>query len=269
MVAEFVKKLSQLKEISPHESAALLRTFQNVSRIQKGASLYREGADQNSLFIVKSGWFCSYTILNSGSRQIHEIFSTGDVIGLENLSWMTASSSIACVVPGEVHSASLSEVRHLFQQHPNLDHLFQTIQKINTVLLIDRITAVSRLGAYNRIAFFLADTLAQQELVGGSTSKILNMPLSQTFITDYLGLSSVHVSRQFSKLVKAGLIKKMGGKKICIENREKLQLAGDFKNRFVDCADSFRDNNMPIGGNRSNFSNNSITGEQREFPASK
>ena len=232
MAGEFIKKLSQIQEIGPSEDFALRETFARTRRAYKGETVFSQGGIQDQLYIVKSGWFFSYAILTDGSRQIHEVFTAGDVIGTENLSWSKATASVACAVAGELYTAPISETRSVMQRYPRLAGAFRALLMVHNTLLIDRLTAVARLDAYNRIAFFLSDALARQNLTAETRSNILQMPLSQNLIADALGLSSVHVSRQFGKLIKLGLIQKIGRKNLKVLNIETLQALGDYKNRF-------------------------------------
>lgn len=232
MAEEFIRKLSNLRELGEVEDTALRTTFHRTQSFHKGKAVFTEGEHLDDVYIVKSGWFFSYAILSDGSRQIHEIFTKGDVIGLENLSWSQAMTSLSCAVSGELYTAPIMQLRNLLQQQPKLDHLFRTLQMVHQVLLIDRLTAVSRLDAFNRLAFFLSDALARQNLHENIANTILRMPLSQNVIADCLGLSSVHVSRQFGKLVQDGLISKIDRKTISILDSERLSVEGNYKHRF-------------------------------------
>ena len=232
MARDFICKLSHIRDIAPHEDFALREFLVRTRNVQKTKTVFSQGQDQGQFYIVKSGWFFSYEILTDGSRQIHEIFTAGDIIGVENLSWSKSTASVACAVSGELYAAPISQTLSLLQEHPNLDSVFRALQMVHQSLLIDRLTAVARLDAYNRIAFFLSDALARQNLTAETRSDILQMPLSQNLIADALGLSSVHVSRQFGKLINQNLIRKIGRKSMKILDVETLQSEGNYKNRF-------------------------------------
>lgn len=236
MAEDLIKKLAYLKHIHFEEEAGLRDTFFRAREVRKGENVLTQGENQNFLYVVKTGWFFSYAMLPGGSRQIHEIFTAGDVINVENLSWPTSTASVTCALTGELHFAPVGKVTSLFQQHQNLDSVFRALQTVQNTLLIDRLTAVSRLDAYNRVAYFLSDALARQNLVAENQSDVLYLPLSQNLIADCLGLSSVHVSRQYGKLINEGLIQKIGRKSLKILNIESLQAKGDYKNRFGNLA---------------------------------
>lgn len=233
MAEEFITKLARLRELGAAESAALRSSFHRVKSVKKGKVLFTQGEPLDDIFIVKSGWYFSYVILADGSRQIDEIFTEGDIIGLENLDWSDALTSISCAVEGELYAASLMQVRALLHRLPKLDHTFRTVQTIQNILRIDRLTAISRLDAFNRIAFFLSDIFARQNLNAEKPSSILKLPLSQNLIADCLGLSSVHVSRQYGKLVEQGLIGKIDRKTFSILDVERLTAEGHYTDRFT------------------------------------
>lgn len=234
MAEEFIKKLSGLRELGAAEGAALSNSFQRLKSVQKGKALFAQGEPLDDIFIVKSGWYYSYAILADGSRQIHEVFTEGDIIGLENLAWSKAMTSVSCAVTGELYASPLPQVRTLLRREPKLDHMFRTLQMIQNILRVDRLTAISRLDAFNRIAFFLADRFARQNLNDDAPNHVLRLPLSQSLIADCLGLSSVHVSRQYGKLVEHGLISKVDRKTIAILDIERLNAEGHYSDRFAE-----------------------------------
>lgn len=267
MAVEFIQKLSSVRPIGDGARTALEAGFHDVKKVQKSDILFREGGPFDEVFIVKSGWFYSFALLPDGSRQIHEVFTTGDIIGLGNLSWTKAMTSVACAVSGEIYIASIPQIRTLIRLHPPLDDIFRILQMINNILLVDRLTAMSRLDAFNRIAFFLADALARQNLVTKTPTHILKMPLSQSLMADCLGLSSVHVSRQFGKLTEAGLVQKLDRRTVAILDVARLSREGHFKDRFAELirdAISFSDISAPAGA-RLTVSN--MTLDPRENPS--
>lgn len=233
MAEQFLKRLESFAPLSDADKQTFQSLVQGERALEENETLFVEGQDQSNLFIVKSGWFYSYAILPDGSRQIFEIFTSGDVMGIEHLSWSKAMTSVAAASEGVVSRVPVREARQILADHPRHTAIFYALHMVHSVLLLDRITAVSRLGAYERLAYFLADALTRQDRLEGAESGTLHLPLSQTFIADCLGLSSVHVSRQVGKLVKNGVIEKQGRYDVIILDRSKLLALGDYTDRFA------------------------------------
>jgi len=236
MAGEFLKKLGIFADLSEDE-AHLYRSLTKTERaLSEDQTLFTDGSPQSNLYVVKSGWFYSYAILPDGSRQVHEIFTSGDVIGTEHLSWGTSMSSVAAASEGEVYQIPVKAARQVLMDNPRLNAIFYALHMVHNGLLLDRITAVSRLGAYQKLAYFLADALIRQNLILETETDILHLPLSQNFIADCLGLSSVHISRQVGKMIKNGIIEKQGRYDICVLDRDALLKLGDYTDRFADIA---------------------------------
>lgn len=236
MAGDFLKKLEVFADLSEIEAGIYQSLTRTQRTLSEGENLLTDGIANSNLFVVKSGWFYSYAILSNGSRQIHEIFTAGDVIGTEHLSWGTSMTSVAAALGGEVYQIPIKTARLALMENPRLNAIFYALHMVHNSLLLDRITAVSRLGAYHKLAYFLADMLTRQNLVAETKTDIIHLPLSQSFIADCLGLSSVHVSRQFGKLIQNGIIKKQGRYDTQVLDREALLKLGDYTDRFADSA---------------------------------
>ncbi|WP_427454219.1 Crp/Fnr family transcriptional regulator [Litorimonas sp. WD9-15] len=253
MAGEFLKKLEIFAELSEAEANLYRSLTQTERTLNENQTLLTDGAPQSNLYVVKSGWFYSYAILPDGSRQVHGIFTAGDVIGTEHLSWGTSMSSVAAASDGVVYQIPVKAARQFLMDNPRLNAIFYALHMVHNGLLLDRITAVSRLGAYQKLAYFLADTLIRQNLILETETDILHLPLSQNFVADCLGLSSVHVSRQVGKLIKNGIIEKQGRYDFRVLDRDALLKLSDYTDRFADIASSNFDANFSSDHSKGEF----------------
>ena len=229
----FIQKISHFADISEAEADVLLSLFAHEVEVRENEAVFTEGQDQSTFFVVLEGWFYSYAILPDGSRQVHDVYHAGDIIGLDHLSWSQATTSVSAASNGRLGVAPLVPARRLMFRNPHMSAIFYSIHMLTNALLLDRITAVARLGAYESLAYFLSDAIARRKVLTADFPSELYMPLSQKFIADCLGLSAVHVSRQFNKLIENGVIRRLSRSSIQILDEPRLRKIGDYQDRYA------------------------------------
>ena len=229
----FIQKISHFAEVDNAEADMLLSLFGEERAFKEDDIVFTEGTPQSTFFVVLDGWFYSYAILPDGSRQVHDVYHAGDVIGLDHLSWSTATTSVAAASGGRLGVAPLLATRRLMFGNPHMSAILYSLHMLTNALLLDRITAVARLGAYESLAYFLSDAIARRKVLGADFPSELYMPLSQKFIADCLGLSAVHVSRQFNKLIENGLIRRLSRSSVQILDEARLRKIGDYQDRYA------------------------------------
>jgi CRP-like cAMP-binding protein len=229
----FIRKLSNFADIDQAEADMLLALFSHEKSYTDGDSVFEEGQDQSTFYVVLEGWFYSFTILPDGSRQIQDVYHAGDVIGMEHLSWAVATHSVSAASNGRLAIAPALPARKIMFENAHLSAIFYSLHMLINVQLLDRITAVARLGAYESLAYFLSDAIARRKLMQADYPSELHLPLSQKFIADCLGLSAVHVSRQFNKLIENKILRRLSRSSIQILDEDRLRKISDYNDRFA------------------------------------
>lgn len=229
----FIRKISNFADIAAEEADMLMDLFHEEQSYSEGDSVFEEGEDQSTFFVVTEGWFYSYSILPDGSRQIHDVYHAGDIIGLDHMSWSISTTSVSAASSGRLAVAPLLPARRMMFRNPHLSAIFYSLHMLTNVQLLDRITAVARLGAYESLAFFLSDAIARRKVMQADYPSELYLPLSQKFIADCLGLSAVHVSRQFNKLIDNKLLRRLSRSSIQILDEDRLRKIGDYNDRYA------------------------------------
>lgn len=230
----FSKRIASFYQLSAGEAEVFTDLLTRARDVREGEPVYHEATAQSQIFIVQSGWLYSYAVLPDGSRQIHNIYYPGDVVGLDHLSWNLSTSSVAAATDATFYEIPSDVLRRAIAEHPRLGGMLYTLHMVNNVLLLDRLTAVARLSAYNSLAFFLSDAYARSHKREGGNRASLDLPLTQEFIADCLGLSAVHVSRQYKKLSENGLIERPDRKTVILNDVRRLQKICDYTDRYAD-----------------------------------
>jgi CRP/FNR family nitrogen fixation transcriptional regulator len=166
---------------------------QPLSFFPAGAEIYAQGEKCGSLYRVEFGSVRVYRLLADGRRQISAFHLAGEMFGFEadDTHHFFAEAICAtgvCAMRTSVDNDLSSEL---------LPMALKGLVRAQEHLLV-----LGRQNAIERIAAFLTDLAERQ---GGL--KHVDLPMSRADIGDYLGLTVETVSRVFSKLKQAGVIK--------------------------------------------------------------
>jgi CRP/FNR family nitrogen fixation transcriptional regulator len=164
-----------------------------VSFFPAGGEIYAQGERSGGLYRVEFGAVSVYRLLADGRRQIAAFLLAGEVFGFETDSVHRFFAEAIC-------ATSVRSVRASRQNEHGGDLLPMALQAL--VRAQEHLLVLGRQNAIERIAAFLVDMSERQ---GGL--KQIDLPMSRTDIGDYLGLTIETVSRAFSRLRRAGIIR--------------------------------------------------------------
>jgi CRP-like cAMP-binding protein len=175
--------------------------FQSDARqsIKAGNSL--TGVDKSNdfdrcvVYRLRSGWACQLRKLCNGRKAILDIYLPGDVIGLDAALNTRPTENVVALTSIAVDAMILEEGLYglMTHQHTALYVAWLLGQRQRRA---DRLlSAVTSLDARGRLAVMFFDfyrRLRVQKLISSPT---YNLPLTQSQIGSYLGLTVVHVNR--------------------------------------------------------------------------
>ncbi|MEZ5651741.1 MAG: Crp/Fnr family transcriptional regulator [Burkholderiaceae bacterium] len=228
-----VRNFSYYIDLGEEDVALLHELEEQEVALERGKHAYRRGDDLRCLHVVKTGWLYSYVDLDDGRRQIVKIHHPGDVVGFPDLAvpratvnLMTCESAIVCPFPRRA-------LRAAFDRCPNVAALLFTLALRDHIIMLDTIRLLGRMTARERLAFMILDLIARLRIASGDlTLRSMQIPLNQTEIGDYVGLSNVHVSRAFKAIEAAGLIEREG-KAVTVMMENELCALSHFENRYL------------------------------------
>ena len=198
-------------------------------RFAAGDLLMEQDQPNDSLFVVQQGWVHSARRLVTGGRQIVCFHYAGDLVGTSSIAWSVATNSVTAVSDCIVSELSKAALGRIFKVQPRLAGAFYAIAAAEYVAIGDRLTAVGRMGAIERLALLLLDMIARLRVTAGGVVDSFDLPLTQQDIGDAVGLTKVHVSRTFGDMERRGMIERNGRRVKLLAEREMIAMTG-----FVD-----------------------------------
>ncbi len=211
--------------LSHEERTALEALNPAIKRLQVGQCLYEQGDHSDFVYLVIDGWAFRYRTLGDGRRQIVDFALPGSLLGFGPSRLLTHGVEARtvcdlCVIPRARFDELLMRVPALAFR------LIQTLAQ-NEAIALERLMAIGRLSARERIAHLLVELVARARQAGlRVTDKGFTLPLTQTHIADATGLTSVHVCRTLAELRKDGVVLLRTGKLQILDIRQLIAEAG-------------------------------------------
>ena len=188
----------------------------------KGAMIFSEGSEANTLFFINEGKIKLYKYNKDGKEQILHILTNGDFFGeLDLIKSSTYKFNAKAMDNAKICTLKKSEVKNIIMKKPEI-----AIKLLESVG--ERLAAIENL-AQNlstndvdaRIAYLLINLMDKySEEADGK--KLIKLPLSREDMANYIGVTRETISRKLKKLEDESLIQIIGTKKIVILDEDGL-----------------------------------------------
>jgi CRP-like cAMP-binding protein len=216
--------------LSAGERDSLERLEEQDRSFRRGAVVISENAPPRELYIVRSGWLHSSTILGNGSRQIMRFHFQGDILGLPLLAFADSPETVTAVTDVILCPFSRERLAAIISEHPRIGALLLGLSVADRVSLADRLASIGRTSARARISSLLCEIFARMRRLGTPHEDPIQLPLTQEEIGDATGLTAVHVNRMMRGIVEDGLIER-NGNSIRLLDEKRLSAEANFIDR--------------------------------------
>ena len=178
---------------------------QQTRTLKSGESLFIQGDEIRSVYLLRDGWAFRYQCLEDGRRQIVDFVLPGDVLGIDPSSavlyGVEALSPCTWVV-----TARESFMSNLHRQ-PALAIKLVNMLSAAQVRAFEQMTSVGRRTARERVAHLLLDLARRVQNSALECEGVeISMPLMLSHIGDALGLATETVCRSLGELKRAGIL---------------------------------------------------------------
>jgi CRP-like cAMP-binding protein len=211
-----VSKLRHFVALTDEEAHFLRQLERHERRYARGEVIRAEGDPAEELFVVKSGWVTLWTLLQNGRRLIYDIHFPGDLLGSRDVVLDEATVTMTAVTEAVVCPFPKAGLEEVFVSWPRIAALMFSLSTLETTTVFDRLRAIARMDASQRLGFFLLQIISRLRVTQKDHSDTIELPLSQELIGDALGLSQVHVNRTMRELEENGYIARGGRGRITV-----------------------------------------------------
>ena len=228
-----VTKLSHYISLSETDCERLASLEKAERTFDTGQEVYQGGDRNKDLYVVKHGWAFSYTDLPDGRRQIVKIHHPGDIIGFPDVALKHFTTTLRTVEKVCLCPFPKSSLDEILRNSPKLSALLLSIALRDHVVLIDVLRAMGRMSAQERVSYMLLDLISRLRITNQNMTDTIRLPLTQSQIADYLGLTNVYISKTFIRLEQDGFILRDQDHLRILKEDEMIELT-DFHDRYAD-----------------------------------
>ncbi|MCF8466553.1 MAG: Crp/Fnr family transcriptional regulator [Sneathiella sp.] len=227
------RKLSAFVSLSEAEVTVLKELRQRRRTFTAGRDLIHQGQSDQDIYLLDSGWVCSYKILPDGLRQIVDFQIPGDFLGLRSALLQTSDHSVEPITDIEVSEVFVADLLGAFARTPRLATAVLWAASRDEAMVVEHLVNIGRRDADVRTAHFLLELGARLALVGLGSKEGFACPLTQYHLGDVLGLSAVHVNRVLRRLREGGMLTVHKGQ-VTFDNYDRLIAFAEFDPTYLD-----------------------------------
>lgn len=215
------------------EEVDYLETMQvNQAAIEKGDEFIHDGEPLRVTFLVRRGWVIRYRITPAGRRMIIGVSLPGDFIGLHVSFNHTSIFSASALTNASLALIEPVRILEVHRRFPVLASGLDWMTVRHSNILAEHKVSLGARTAAQKILHFLLELWTRLEQVGLANAKGFELELTQEQIGDCMGLSTVHVNRSISRLVKENLLRIEKGVVTFPQVKRSVSFA-DFDDRFL------------------------------------
>lgn len=190
---------------------------------EAGATLRPAAQPRNAIFVVEQGWLYTARLLPEGDRQILEVSLPGQVVGFGEFGLDRPLSGLYALDDVAVREIGWGRIRQRMCDGSDFSEQVAVLVARDRLMLEERLTSLGRRTAAQRLGHYLLEMHYRLQ----PPADKYRLPMTQQFLADLLGLTSVHVSRMLTELRDRGLVD-MNEQGVELLDPDELKLKTDF-----------------------------------------
>ncbi len=177
--------------------------------------------------VALDGWVeCSKSLLD-GERQIIDFLLPGDFVHPSQGDGANSFLDVRAVTDCTVAIVPAVAWQRLTSDTPGMSEAVQNVEATQRTRILERLLRIGKGSATMRVAYVLLELSSRVRAMGFETEGAFHLPVTQQALSEFAGLSAVHVCRMLRSFVEDGLIETSGHMDVLIKDRKKLsEIAG-------------------------------------------
>jgi CRP-like cAMP-binding protein len=232
MLAPLIMRLEHFLPLPDQDKEWLNDLVLRYDEFPAHSDIIGEGEMPAGVFVVIAGHACRYKILPDGSRQILDFMFPGDMTELHSLLLRATDHGIFTLGPTTIVRIDRDRLIAAMFDHPQVAVALWWNALQREAVLRERITAIGRRDAYERVAHLLCEMFERLRLVGETVDHNYLLPLTQAELGDALGMSEVYANRMLRRLQNEKLIVS-DHRMLRIPDLDALKAAAAFDPRYL------------------------------------
>ncbi len=209
MLSQYSPIFRRLKDLGPIDVDAL-NAVASLSgheiEIPRGKDFVTRGSVISHAFAIETGWAMRYLLTQDGRRQITSLVLPGDLVGYESALVGRAAHTVCALTNLRAFAFDASDLLEILYAHPSLIRILAWRHDSEITAMDEHSLRLGRVSAEQRLAHFFAELWRRLRRVGFADDRGFDLPMTQTDISDALGLSLVHTNRRLQEFRRDGVL---------------------------------------------------------------
>lgn len=225
MIEAHLMKLRARDTVSPEEEAAIRSAIGSVRDFPADTVIVRAGELLHSSTLLIDGILCRYKDLQGGQRQITELHVPGDFVDLHSFTLKRLDHNVLSLTQCRIATVPHERLRQVTDALPHLTRLYWFTTNVDAAVHREWEVSLGRRTAIARIAHLFCEMFVRLQVIGQTDGDSYDLRLTQSDISECMGLTAIHVNRTLRELREQGLVQFRGGRVTIFDMQRLIDLA--------------------------------------------
>ncbi|SHF51673.1 cAMP-binding domain of CRP or a regulatory subunit of cAMP-dependent protein kinases [Modicisalibacter ilicicola DSM 19980] len=203
-----LSNLGRFFSLNDQERSLLLDLEKSRYSMADKTVLWQAQDKVDQLYVIQSGWVCTYRDNLDGERQIIDVFIPGDIVGLRDVTFAKHRTSARMLTRGMVSMFHHRCIVDIADASTALTMALLASIARQEAMLNERMLMTIHRSARSRIMHFILETHTRLNKLHPTSLQQFFLPLTQGMLGEVLGLTVVHVNRTLMSLEREGILVK-------------------------------------------------------------
>jgi CRP-like cAMP-binding protein len=192
---EFLKRIAWTEPLLDNQRQRLLGSVAEVRSFAPGEEIVPAHKAVDFSCVLLNGLACRQKLMRSGERQITAFHLTGDFCDLHTYILKTLNDSVVAITPCRVGLVPHRNLDAIVEELPHVARLLWKSTLIDAAVYRRWLVCLGRQTPLSRLAHLFCELFLRLRLVGVAENCTFPLPVTQTDLSDAMGLSLVHTNR--------------------------------------------------------------------------
>ena len=232
MIERHLMKLRARDELSDAEEQAIRGAVAEYRDYPADKAFIKAGQELDHSTLLLDGLMCRYKDLRGGERQITELHVAGDFADLHSFSLKRLDHDLATLTPCRVAIVPHERLKAITEEFPHLTRVYWFGTNLDAAVHREWQLSLGRRTALGRAANLFCELHVRLGIVGLTDGTGYELAMTQSDLSECLGLTAVHVNRTLKELREQGLVEFRGGR-VTIGDLQALRRVAEFDGDYL------------------------------------
>jgi CRP-like cAMP-binding protein len=227
-----LRRLEWTEPLSEREQQQFLTSISDIRTFAPGEEIVPAHRPVDFSTIILEGLACRQKVLRTGDRQITAFHLTGDFCDLHTYLVKSLPDSVVGITACRVAVVPHERLDKLTSGLPRVARLLWKSTLIDASVYRRWLVCIGRQSALSRLAHLFCEFYVRLKVVGIANGLTFPLPVTQSDLSDAMGMSLVHTNRTCAAL-RARNLATFAQRQVMIHNWERLREAAEFDPQYL------------------------------------